>query len=552
LRAAGGEGKSTALLQAAVHAAREGGWAVLLRQSSDVRLNPELIDQLSPDQRWLIVADDAEGLVEDVWKAAEKLNQSGSRHVMFLLAARDTDWRNAKGDKKPWATRLGKRDDLVLGKLSAEDAGRVVDAWSALGDDGLRALKNVDGRDAKISRLLKSASSGAARTGEGSFFGGLLDTRFGAEGLVGHMTILLESLKAAPIDGGNKSLYDALVYIANAHAVRKMPGIDNKVLAALCGVARHRVSTAIINPLGREIGAAQSHGFALTRHPRVADAIVIAANNMGTDLGQVWSAMVATTVTMCTNPGDTSPQYFNYMMHCAGKLMKDLPQPILQETRGAAGIDTGHMTMRVRPKRVDAITNCARAYRVAGFPSQAFDLMKTNFPNLKEKGDDWGYNVRGYFLEWGVCSGNLKTRQGSAMGAWLAAFALSDALAVELELDTAMKVCTGIGVSMLALQDDKPDGIFSLGARAATKLGWQTSPDDRAHGNLLRHETEINKRGTKLPADNAESINWLIGAARAAWDEIKDRDLRNLKNDGQLRFEKLRALLAAPAVPRRR
>jgi hypothetical protein len=105
---------------------------------------------------------------------------------------------------------------------------------------------------------------------------------------------------------------------------------------------------------------------------------------------------------------------------------------------------------------------------------------------------------------------------------------------------------------MLALQDDKPDGIFSLGARAATKLGWQTSPDDRAHGNLLRHETEINKRGTKLPADNAESINWLIGAARAAWDEIKDRDLRNLKNDGQLRFEKLRALLAAPAVPRRR
>jgi hypothetical protein len=90
LRAAGGEGKSTALLQALAQTARGGEWTVLYRPATDAGLNPEAVVKLDLARKWLIVADDAEGLIDDMWSAAERLHWAGRQNVFFLLAATPT------------------------------------------------------------------------------------------------------------------------------------------------------------------------------------------------------------------------------------------------------------------------------------------------------------------------------------------------------------------------------------------------------------------------------------------------------------------------------
>jgi hypothetical protein len=56
-----------------------------------------------------------------------------------------------------------------------------------------------------------------------------------------------------------------------------MPGLDRRVLAALCDLRPHLVSSAVVAPLGRELGAAESRGHVLTRHRNVAKAAVVAS-----------------------------------------------------------------------------------------------------------------------------------------------------------------------------------------------------------------------------------------------------------------------------------
>jgi hypothetical protein len=191
IRAAGGEGKSTAMLQAAVDVVRTSDILALYHVSKDARLHPNQIETLDPDAQWLIVADDADELIEDLWACAERLHALG---------------RTNKG----WATRLTRLDDLEIGGIEASDAGRIVQAWERYGDAGLRLLGNVPTSEERAERLVKAARAQDVRGGDGSFFGGLLETRFSPEGLVDHVVELMRPLREADVAGGSGRLYDAL------------------------------------------------------------------------------------------------------------------------------------------------------------------------------------------------------------------------------------------------------------------------------------------------------------------------------------------------------
>jgi hypothetical protein len=210
IRAAGGEGKSTAMLQAAVDVVRTSDILALYHVSKDARLHPNQIETLDPDAQWLIVADDADELIEDLWGCAERLHALGRTNVFFLIAARDADWRLSRGDQKGWATRLTRLDDLEIGGIEASDAGRIVQAWERYGDAGLRLLGNVPTSEERAERLVKAARAQDVRGGDGSFFGGLLETRFSPEGLVDHVVELMRPLREADVAGGSGRLYDAL------------------------------------------------------------------------------------------------------------------------------------------------------------------------------------------------------------------------------------------------------------------------------------------------------------------------------------------------------
>jgi hypothetical protein len=168
IRAAGGEGKSTAMLQAAVDVVRTSDILALHHVSKDARLHPNQIETLDPDAQWLIVADDADELIEDLWGCAERLHALGRTNVFFLIAARDADWRLSRGDQKGWATRLTRLDDLEIGGIEASDAGRIVQAWERYGDAGLRLLGNVPTSEERAERLVKAARAQDVRGGDGS------------------------------------------------------------------------------------------------------------------------------------------------------------------------------------------------------------------------------------------------------------------------------------------------------------------------------------------------------------------------------------------------
>jgi hypothetical protein len=83
VRAAGGEGKSTLLLQVAVDLIRNGDWTVLWRENPDIALPVAGLTALDPARSWLIVGDAAENLWTPLDEAASRLNAAGCINVHF-------------------------------------------------------------------------------------------------------------------------------------------------------------------------------------------------------------------------------------------------------------------------------------------------------------------------------------------------------------------------------------------------------------------------------------------------------------------------------------
>ncbi|WP_372923156.1 SIR2 family protein, partial [Roseovarius sp.] len=382
VRAAGGEGKSTAMLQAAVDIVRSGDAHVLYQVSRDAPLHPDQIEALDEDRQWLIFADEADSLVNDLWACAERLHNIGRRNIVFLIAARDTDWRQSGGEQKGWASRLSRLDDLVVGGIAEEDAALVVKAWEQHGEAGLRRLGAVETSEARVQRLVAATKAQEVDGSDGSFFGGLLDTRFSAAGLVEHVVELMTPLRAREIAGGTGTLYDALIYIANCHAVG-MPGIDKRVLAALCGVEKHLVSSVVRAPLGKEIGAADSGGHILTRHKKVAEAVVVASETrFDTDLIDVWERLVRETVRLGRD-GQVSRECHGPIVHAGARLKRDLPDGLTARRRGFIGIVVAEVAMEAMPEWSSTIVDRARALRFA-----AQGMEKSEARKLLQEGCD--------------------------------------------------------------------------------------------------------------------------------------------------------------------
>jgi len=542
VRAAGGEGKSSTMLQAAANAVLAGSCTVLWRSSANAELNPDTVASLDPATQWLIVIDDAEGLVEAIWACADHLHQRGRTNVFFLIAARDSDWIGVRGDGKSWATRLNRLDDLTMGDLSSDNAGRIVDAWTAQGVDGLRALATVAARDDRITRLVTASKSKGVKSDDGSFFGGLLETRFSSTALVDHVVTMLQPLRGMHIDGGSGTLYDALVYIAHCQAVG-MPGLDKRVLASLMDLPAQMVSSAITMPMGKELGAAESRGHVLTRHKRVAEAIVIAVETrLGTDSAVVWGELVKHTARLGRN-GQVSRDCHGKIIHAGASLMRDLPNGIDPHRRGEIGIAAAEAACEHLSERVDVIIDLARSLRFAGYPQEAYDHMASEHPKLAGKAEVPEY-LRGFLYEWSTCAGNLGDGSGYISDAWLACLSLSDTIPAEVNIVRAKLSCAGLGVAFQHLLTSDPFGVFAKGRRAATEIGWKTRPDPTTTGYFRRHEGELDRAGTPKPVDLDEALAWLAEAAKAAHTELRDPQLRSLQKSGELTFTRLRTAVA--------
>lgn len=550
IRAAGGEGKTTLLLQAAAEAAKSGDWNVLWRPTSRLGLPPEHISSLTPDKSWLIVADDAENLVSDLSEIARQLHESGSSHVHFLLAARDTDWRHCQGDQRAWNTWLAKNPDILLRDLPADDGRKLVEAWQKFGDDGLRDLASLSGTEEQAAALLDAVRDVSSRD-EGSFFGGLLAVRFGPDGLRSHVIALLHRLKDAKVRDSDHTLFDALLYVAACHAAG-IPGIDEKVLADLLRVERDWVQTRVVKPLGEEAAAVRSAGHVFTRHRSVAAAILVAAEqDFGADIAEVWSAIVRQTVKTAQD-GGVSYQTHSKIIHAGPRLQRALPPQFSEQRRKEIAVAAARADIAAEPDRLSALVGLGKTYRNADDYPAAIRVFRENLSLLHGK-VDYDSQVRGYWYEWSLAEGMRCVDHDKALAdGWLGLISLSDFLkTAPITADNVRLICAGLGIAFGKLASHAPGCPYANARRAAVFLGRLTTSDAKTLSYFDKHDHDADKINTPHPANVEEAIGWLTAAVAQAACGLQDPFLRELAKPERVSFNLLREFFRHVASPRR-
>ena len=559
IRAAGGEGKSTLLLQAAADIARAGGWSILWRSSPKEGISPEQVANLDPARRWLIVADDADKMVRGLADSARHLSQLGRAGIHFLLAARDADWRSARGSQKPWAEWLTHFPDIILRGISPEDAEAVVTAWEQLGSDGLRELSSLSDTAQRIAAFesavgnakdIQAQQQKQHRPQDGSFFGGLLAVRFGQNALQAHVRDFLRQLQDVYIEHGNSSLFDALLYVAACHGAG-IPGIDERVLADLVEVEREWVQRQVVRPLGEEAAAVHSAGHVLTRHSQVAAAILVEAEQtLGIDLTEVWAQLVLRTV--LTGRDIHFGHWYSDIVHAGPRLQRALPQQLSDDRRKAIAIAAAKASSSAEPERLSRVTGLGRTYRNAEMFEQAVATFRDNL-NSAESKVDFESDIRGYWYEWSVCEGERGTANDHALAdAWLGGISLSDHLRpAPITPDNGKLICAGLGVAFGKLAQSAPDCLYAKARRAITFLGRRFGHDPKSHF-FDRHDREADKLKTPHPGDVPEAIAWLTAGVAQAGRELQDPFLKALLEPDHVSFNMLQITVKPDSVPKAR
>ncbi len=559
VRAAGGEGKSTLLLQAAVDLARGAGWAVLWRDAPFRSLDSEQLALLDSSRHWLLVADDGESLIGDLVTAARWLHERSMVHVHFLIAARDTDWIAAKGEQQGWEQWLVRHADIVLHGVSHEDAESIVRAWDAAGAEGLGLLADERDLDARV-RLFEAAVTDqiqlnveARRSGrpeDGSFFGGLLEARLGSSGLRAHVRSLLQRLEAVGIDGSTCTLADALVYAAACHNLGTS-GVDVRVLADLMGVDRKHLWRYVVRPLGDEAAATFSAGRVITRHSRVAEAVLLEAETgLLLDLAELWTQLVCQTVETGRHLVLGPP--YGELVHAGPRLLRTLPEDLGDQRRADIAIAAASAACKYLDDRLSCVVDLGKTYRAAGKYQAARDVFLEHLPESSKKAD-FNAVIRGYYHEWSVCEALLTDDDARLRSAWLEGLSLEDHLATApiTERDVAL-VCAGLGVTFGWLAAGEPTGPFALGRRGCSFLGRLAHPNRKTLGYFDKYDRDADSAGTPKTQDLNDAISWLAQGVQAAGRRLSDPQLSSLASPEQLSFSRLRRVIGPTSRRRSR
>lgn len=544
IRAAGGEGKSTLLMQAAVEAVKQNDYGVLFRPTPQAGLSPDVVTSLDATKQWLIVIDDADNVVESIYQCLFELHRTRRANVDFLVAARDTDWHSAGGDSRPWGQLCARLPDVVLRGIEDEvDARAIVNAWATFGDEGLRGLANQGDTEAMAAALQRSVRATPSNRNDGSLLGGLLEVRFSPQALREHVRELLTRLGGRPIKRSPHTLQDALVYVAACHSAG-ISGINANVLADLLKVPREWLSSLVIRPLGDEAAGAISGGHVFTRHRKVAEAVLIEAElNLGIDLGEVWAEIVKQTVK--TGKSFKVGHTHGAILHIGPSLERALPSLIPGHRRRAIAVTAAESAAANKSDWLGCTVDLGKTYRNAGMEKEAAEVF-CNGLSRTQKTVDFAEVIRGYWYEWGVCEGRrVDDARDPFADAWLQSLSLSDHLnPAPITWDQVSISCAGLGLAFGKLAQAKQDCPFALARRAAAWLGRRSSSDSKSLGYFDNYDNEADRIGTPKPKDLPDALDWLRSGAAAAGLQLTDPRLVGLAEPEKLSFEHLRTVLS--------
>lgn len=535
LLGAGGEGKSTALLQVAVALAGCPEWRVLWRTDPEQKLSTQQLDLLqNSGLHWLLVADDADTLVHPMLEIAKFIHRTGAANIHLLACARDTDWIAAGGPRQPWSFFCALQTRYLRG-LGLGEAERIVRSWNEHRRDG----REFRGSIASQAAALAAAASGDMR--EGSFFGGVLQARFSPEGLLAHISDLMRRLEGRPAGDKGHTLLDAFMYVSSCHAIG-IPGLDNLVLADLLGVNPGSVRTAVEHPLGEEAGAVRAGRALLTRHRRVAEgALVVADRDFGHNLGECFGAIIQQTI----ETGRENPiQFYSEIVHCSSRLANNLPTQIPLAHRLETAVSAATCATKSSPRRLSYLMDLAAALAAAEDFKARLELFRNTKPT-KDAYDDFSDVAAGFYQNWASSEGEHGNYETNA---WIAAYSLSD----QADAPLSPNLANTINVAAVAFRNaaDRLTGspeamIYGKSTRAWALLGLRGKPDEVREEYFKGYMQWADRKEIPAPATSADIIDWLSeGVARVG----ANLQFRPQVFKEHLTFQELARRLGLPAV----
>lgn len=556
LVAAGGEGKSLVLRQAVVDLV-EAGCRVLWRED-DGFLVPDAVAALPSDGPWILASDDGEVVAGELEAALKKVQASGRRDVHWLIGARDTDWRTRFGRGRRaeppwsrWATLWPRGDNRARSEalaLTDADAARVVAAWTRAGTLG--ALEAVP--EAERVRALMSAARKSRGVSNGTFFGAVLEERFGAEGLRAHLETVIQRLGDEDhAIGGGCTLRDAFLYAAAAEAVG-IDGVDLKVVAELVGVERERRRPEILHRLGQEAVVAGGGDALRTRAPAIARVAVqlVEDGRIDDDMEETYRSLVRVTaeVGRDVDVGKTHGD----ILHCGRALVRELPHLGVNPARvSAIARVVANDAVALVPEWLGIVITQANTYRSTGDPQRGADILG---PALLDRDafDDWDRNVRVALYELGVCEGGASRL---VQNIWVSGLSLADGPDLgRVTGERAKLSLAGLGAACLEIAKTRSlDDPFKKLLRATSVLGPGVTPnwDRRAGGYFQRHGKKANQLRVPRCSDK-DALLWMAAAVEHAARQVDDPNLQDiaaaLVND-PLSFRELRRTLGLRAAP---
>lgn len=403
LTGAAGEGKTTALLQVVSDLVNvSSDWRVVWRHDSTAPFPAELVSRLPDEGTWLIVSDDAEVVARRVFDSVQALKLSDKKNVQFLLCCRDTDWKAADVEQLPWGQQSVFVTETLRG-ISKSDAQKIVSAWELFGKKGMKGLDGLQ-FDAAVAQLLAAAKSEEANSGEGSFFGAVLQVRYG-EGLKTHIDDLLRQFEKRPISSG-KTLLDAFAYISVMHA-ENLQILSKEVLAEVLEIRFQEMKRKVLGPLGEEAAIATTGRMVFTRHRAIANTALrillekydIDSDNLYVDLVQAASRAYLSGIYV-PDIGE-----WNY-----------LSDKFFENGDPSLGIRLAQSILEIEPTNPFFIVKLAQLYRKAEQPEQGAKIFRSVGQKISE-------NQRPFYNEWGIIEGNVGNH---ALKVWLISFSLSD------------------------------------------------------------------------------------------------------------------------------
>jgi|GEM_PF-622333 len=518
---AGGEGKSTAILQISLTLHETGNWNILWHSLEEAPLLTDLLQGLPIDKPWLIVSDDAHLLINDLKVLLPWLTQN-RQDIHFLLASRVNDWYAEGGTTVGWS-KNSQYHEIQIGKLEYNEAKSIIELWSQYGEIGLKSLYGSSINEA--ANKLVDASKDDKGGGDGAFLGAMLKIRM-ADGLKDHIKILLSRLGSRKIKKTKDiSLLDAFAAIAFMHA-EGFDFLSQPVLSQyIFNDPTKSVSGSILTPLGKEAAATSTGKFIFTRHSTIAKvAAEIFQNDFGIDAEDIFTELGVAAIEAWKN-GAFVPEL--------GKWRFDFPKHFSNQDRHNISIQIVKKQLGQNPENLQSITMLAKLYRDADLPDKATSVFREFAKGEKD---------RAYYYEWGASEG---ISGNQALSVLLDFASIADwHFHIPPNNTQAMYSLAGLSMAFLHLFDEFHNSMFRDARAACCILGLTLFLNSRTEDNFNRGLKEANEQGAPSMSIE-EAFNVMERGVRETRKYISlDSTLTELlPNHNDIAFENLKKLI---------